>query len=258
MSIDIGVCAKPETIAAVPEGLDYLECTVGDLLVPDQDDDAFGLRLRAAEETGLEVRAVNCLFPGRIKTTGPEVDTAAVDTWLATVCRRAARAGVTYIVYGSGGSRAVPDGFSFEKARDQLVDHLLRFGPVAAEAGVTIVLEPLNQGECNIVTTVREGADIVREVNHPHIRLLADTYHMAVDREDPQAIRDAHQLIEHAHCAEAAGRKPVGTAEDHRPYFRALKDISYRRGISIEAKWDDFSAQLPDAVADLRRQIEEA
>ena len=31
---------------------------------------------------------------------------------------------------------------------------------MAAQAGVTIVLEPLHKGECNIVTTVGEGTVI--------------------------------------------------------------------------------------------------
>jgi sugar phosphate isomerase/epimerase len=121
-----------------------------------------------------------------------------------------------------------------------------------------LVLEPLHKAECNIVTSVSEGADIVAEVDHPSVRLLADTYHMAVDGEGPDAIRNAGERIVHVHAAEADGRRPVGTKEDHRPYFAALKHSGYDGAISIEAKWDDRDKQLPAAIANLRRQWEEA
>ncbi|MFP4053882.1 MAG: sugar phosphate isomerase/epimerase family protein [Phycisphaerae bacterium] len=258
--MDIGICTKPEAITASLDGLEYIEPTVKDLLCPAEDEGVFSQRLAALEACPCPAYAVNCLFPGSLKTTGPDANNTAVDEWFSTVCRRAEQAGVQYIVYGSGGSRTVPDGFDLAQARRQIVGHLKRFGPIAADCEVTLVLEPLNSGngECNIVTSVREGAEIVAEVDHPAIRLLADTYHMAVDGEDPDAIREAGDLIEHVHAAEAQGRRPVGTAEDHRPYFAALKDISYEGHISIEARWDDFTLELSPAVRNLRKQWEEA
>jgi len=162
-------------------------------------------------------------------------------------------------VFGSGGSRRVPEGFERRQASEQLAGHLARWGPIAAEAGVILVIEPLNKGETNIINTVDEGAELARRVGHPNVRLLADTYHMATDGDPPEAIRRAGELIAHVHCAEAAGRVPVGFGgEDHRPYFRALKDIGYDGRVSIEASFDDLAAQLPAAVAKLRQQIESA
>jgi sugar phosphate isomerase/epimerase len=203
------------------------------------------------------VEATNNFIPKDIPTTGPAVDQAAVDKFVSVACRRAGKAGVRIIVFGSGGSRRVPDGFDSGKAFEQLVGNLKRWGPMAQAAGVMIVVEPLNSSECNIITSVAEGAELVRRVNHPSIRLLADTYHMARDGEGPDSIREAGGILCHAHCAEAKGRVPVGLGgEDHRPYFRALKDIGYAGRVSIEAKWEDFAAQLQGALDSLRRQIE--
>ena len=257
--MQIGVCTAPEDLNRAVEGLNFIETTVAGLLCPREDDAAFASRLAATRAAPLPTVAVNCLLPGELKTTGPEVNAHAVDAYFTTVCRRAAKAGVEVIVFGSGGSRRVPDGFDHAAAGDQIVEHLTRWGPIAAGAGVTLVVEPLNKNECNIVNTVAEGAELVGRADHPSIRLLADTYHMAIDGDDPDAIRAAGQLIAHVHCAEADGRGPIGAkGEDHRPYFRALKDIAYDGRISIEANWDDLEAQLPQAVARLAEQIESA
>jgi sugar phosphate isomerase/epimerase len=190
-----------------------------------------------------------------LKNTGPDVDAAALDAWVETTCRRAARVGVEMIVFGSGGSRRVPDGFSRERASEQIVENLQRYGPIAAAHGVTIVLEPLASQDCNIVTSVDEGAELVRAAGHRNVRLLIDTYHMAQDDDPIDSIRRAEGLIAHAHCAEGDGRGPLGTkGEDQGPYFRALKDIGYEGRISLECQWDDFAAQVGPGVAELRRQ----
>lgn len=255
----IGVCTSPEELARPVEGLTFVEPSVTGLLCPKEDEAVFAERLAAARAAAAPVEAVNCLIPGDMKTTGPEVDAAALDAYIGVVCRRAARAGVKRIVFGSGGSRKVPDGFDHERAAGQLVEHLKRWGRIAAGHGVTFVVEPLNAAETNIINTVDEGAELVRRADHPNVRLLADTYHMARDGDKPEAIRRAGGLIAHVHCAEGGGRVPVGFGgEDHRPYFRALKDIGYDDRVSIEATWENFAQQLGRAVAELRKQIDSA
>lgn len=257
--MQIGLVASPAEITTAVEGLDYIETLVQSSLVPLADEAVFAARLDQARACPLPVLAANCLFPGEMKTTGPDVDADALADYVAVVMARAQRTGMRHIVYGSGRSRTVPDGFDHARAADQIVAHLKRWGAIAADHGITLVLEPLNAEECNIVTTVGEGAELVRRADHPAVRLLADTYHMARDGDDPGAIRAAGDLIVHAHCGEGNGRGPIGsTGEDHRPYFRALKDAGYDGGVSIEVKWTNRDEQLPQALDELRRQIDEA
>jgi len=255
----IGVCASPEKLSRPVEGLDFIETTVAGALCPGEGESAFAGRLAAVQAAAAPVKAANCLLPADLKTTGPEVDFDAVSRFIATVCRRAQQAGIAVLVFGSGGSRAVPEGFDHAAATDQLVEHLKRWGPPAEQAGVTFAVEPLRKADCNIVNTVAEAAEIVRRADHRHVRLLADTYHMACDGDPPEAIAAAGELLAHAHCAEADGRGPLGTkGEDHRRYFRAMKDAGYDGRITIEAGWRDFERQLPQALKELRRQIVEA
>jgi len=255
----IGVCAVPEKIARPPEGLDYVEGAVADVLRPREGEAAFADRLAALKAAPLPVEAVNCLLPGELKTTGPDADAEAAAAYVATVCRRARRAGVRRIVFGSGGSRQVPEGFDRARASEQLIERLKRWGPLAGEAGVTIVIEPLCRADCNIVNTVGEAVELARAADHPAVRVLADTYHMGRDGDPPAAIRDAGDLLAHAHCAEADGRGPLRPdGEDQRPCFRAMKDAGYDDRVSLECRWDDLGRQLAAAVEELRRQIETA
>lgn len=255
----IGVCAAVGKLQSFPAGLGFLEETVTNLLCPKEADTLFEPKLQTAQKSPRPVEAANIFIPGDLKTTGSDVDPAALDAYVTVVCRRAGKAGLRTIVFGSGGSRKVPDGFDRAKAADQIVDSLKRWGPIAQASGVLIALEPLEKAGCNIVNSVPEGAEIVRRVDHPSIRLLADTYHMGRDGEKPENLLEARGLLAHVHVAEIAGRRYVGaTGEDHRPYFRVMKAIGYDGPVCMECKWNDLQAELPAAVEELRRQWEAA
>ena len=253
----IGLCTSLDKfpIAGV-EGLDFLEGAVADLFCPRQGESEFAQRLSANKAAPKPVEAANCLFPGDLRLTGPAAMADAADAHLRVVCERARRMGVRVLVFGAGGARRAPEGFEIDRAAEQLVEHMKRWAPTLQAAGVTLVLEPLNRGETNVVNTVAQGAELVRRVAHPAVRLLADTYHMTLDGEGPEAIRQAGDLIVHSHCAEAKGRVPVGFGgEDQRAYFAALKAGGRCERLSIEAKFGDLASELPRALALLREQV---
>ncbi len=257
--MQFGICGGPDTFAAKPDGMDYLECTVGNML-PREDDAAFEAALPKLQGACAPFQAANCFLPGDLKSTGPDVDSGALDAYVATAFARAEKVGITRIVFGSGGSREVPDGFDKEEAFAQLVAHCKRFGKIAAKHNITIVIEPLQVAECNIINTVREGTKLAKAVDHPNVKVLADFYHMACDGEGPDAIVEAGDLLQHVHVAEKEKRTAPGMeGDDLRPYLKALKDIGYNGMVSIEASLgDDAAAQAPLSLAELRKQADEA
>lgn len=255
----IGLCASISDAFLPPPDLCYLEPQVGQTLCPRESDEEFARRCLAVRSLALPTEALAVLFPGDMPLTGPAANEREIDQYIATVCRRAAVLGITRIVFGSGAARKVPEGFDKRAAEAQLIGHMKRWGAMLAAAKVLLVLEPLNKGETNIVNSVTEGAALVRRVDHPSVRLLADTYHMSTEHESPQAIVDAGGLIRHVHTAQREGRLALGVGtEDQRAYFAALKRIGYDGRVSIEAKWNDMPSELAKAVAELRRQWEEA
>ena len=254
----IGLCGNLNQLVSGVPGLDYLEVPLREWLCPQEDDGDFRQRLKVVNASPVPVEIGMLLFAPDFKTIGPQVNSAILDAYMAIVFDRARQAGMEIIVYGSGKSRAMPEGFE-SQGRRQLVDHLRRWGPLAASAGVTLVLELLHKGETNIVNSLHEAAELVRQVGQPSIRVVADTYHMAKEGEGWESIAQAADLVVHAHCAESDGRTPLGVkGEDHRPYFKALKASGYDGRVSIEARFTDLPSQLPAAIAELRRQWETA
>jgi sugar phosphate isomerase/epimerase len=237
-------------------GGDCVEESVQGFLIPDRPDSEFREKAKAAAGSPLPVLACNSFLPGSLKSVGPDARPDEIAAYAATAFRRARDIGITTIVFGSSGSRSIPDGFDRVEARRQFVGLLRRLGPVAATLGVVVAIEPLNRDETNFINTVAEGAAVVRETGHPNIRLLADIYHMLRENEGPDALVDAGPLLRHVHIAEKDGRTPPGFAgDDFTPYLRALRRAGYAGAISIECRWDDLAAQLPAALKALRDQI---
>ncbi|HOK95535.1 MAG TPA: sugar phosphate isomerase/epimerase family protein [Anaerohalosphaeraceae bacterium] len=255
-----GVCTGLDNTAKLQNaGYDYIELGVQRFLVPQSSDEDFAKNLLEAQSVKAPLYACNSFLPSSLICVGPAADHPAILTYAETAFRRAQAAGIRVIVFGSGSSRRVPDGFEPAQAQRQFVDLLKKMGPIAEKYGVIIAIEPLNKKECNFINTVAEGTAIAREVNHPNIRVLADFYHMALEDEGPDSIRAAGRLLAHCHIAEKEGRKwPGASGFDFTGYFKALKDIRYRGCISIEGRADDFDRQLPEALAYMKSQWETA
>ena len=70
-----------------------------------------------------------------------------------------------------------------EQQHAAIVAGLKGIAPVAEDAGITIVLEPLNilvDHGGYYLDTSKEGFEILREVDSPRVRLLFDIYHQQI------------------------------------------------------------------------------
>ena len=253
--IKIGVCTNIQNAQKAKDaGAQFIEESVGRFLMPDKSDAEFASNLAAAKASPLPILSCNGFMPGSIKVTGPNADHEAALKWAETAFRRAQQAGISRIVFGSGGARQIPEGFSYKEATKQFVSLLKKMGPIAAKYNVIVVLEPLRSAECNFLNTVGEGVQIVKKVNHPNIQCLADIYHMMQENEGPEAILKGGKYLKHCHVAEKMDRAAPGTnGEDLTPYYNALHQIGYQGGLSIECSWKDFDKQLAPALANLKK-----
>jgi sugar phosphate isomerase/epimerase len=121
---------------------------------------------------------------------------------------------------------------------------------------VTVVIEPLNRAETNLVNSLEEGARIVEAVNHPNLKLLCDIYHMMREDEPASEIVKYGKYIRHCHIAEREERTSPGTkGDDFRPYFKALKEIGYKGCVSIECRWKDLPQEIQPALSYMQEQF---
>ena len=257
----LGCCTTSTNNATIISAstLDYVEENVQSFLVPTQGDEVFSAKLEQAQACGKPITAACCFLPGNLPCVGPVVERGRILDWAGTAFHRAAQAGITRIVFGSGGSRRIPDGWKREAAIEQFTTLLQDLAPLARTNRLHVVVEPLNPGECNFITSVQEGAAIVRAANRPEVRLLADLYHMARAGETASDLEAVADLLAHVHVAECAERTAPGVkGDDFRSFFAGLRAAGYDQGISLECGTFDIATDLEPGLAVVRQQWQEA
>lgn len=252
-----------ERIAAY--GYDYIELPLAEMM--DLSDEEFEELRQRVKASGISCRACNNLFPARLRLTGPEADMEAISDYAGRAMSRAERLGVDTVVFGSGTAKNVPEGFPYEAAYRQVAQITRMLAPLGEKHGITIVIEPIRKPECNIINTFAEGVALAREIGHPYIRVLADYYHMAWEKETLDALRlYGGEYLRHVHFANpnlgsAEGLRegrvyPRSASEwEYQEFIHVLKGIGYDGRISIEAGARDFDSQAKDAIRFMRENF---
>ena len=252
-----GCCVGLDKMRIVQDaGYDYVELPVGTVKAESPDSE-FGPVLEQVHSFELVPEAWNCLLPGDMKLTGPEVDRYRIERYLRTAFERIEELGGEVVVFGSGGARRVPDGFAVDEAREQIVEFVTLAGQIAGKHGIIIAIEPLNTKESNIINSVAEGLEFVRLADHPFVKVLADLYHIEEASEPIQDVVDAGNDLVHTHTADTGHLYPGSGSYPHTEFFEALRSIGYNDRMSVECIWNDFDAECPKALEFLRKLDEE-
>jgi D-psicose/D-tagatose/L-ribulose 3-epimerase len=130
----------------------------------------------------------------------------------------------------------------WNRAKDvlsQVADH-------AKQSGVTLVLEYLNRFECYLLNCVADSVKLVREINHPNVRTMYDTFHANIEEKDvAKAIRECAPYMAHVHISENDRSTPGEGLVDWDTTFKTLKEVKYDGWLMVEA----FGLALPDLAA---------
>ena len=253
-----GICTPLENAAAVKAaGWEFVEESVQGLF---QGLQASWAGLIRTTTCPLSIPSANMLVPAVLKITGPEADLNRLKEYMTRVLERAAQTGTKMLVFGSGGARNVPDGFDRDKAKQQIIDFVKMFAPIAQKNGITVVAEPLNKGECNIINTVSEAMEYVKAVDHPNFKCLVDSYHLWLENEPVANVAENMSWIKHVHLADKDGRVAPGLSgtADYRPLFKALKAGKYEGMISVEALNFDIEKEGKGVLEFVKKQWSEA
>jgi hydroxypyruvate isomerase len=120
-----------------------------------------------------------------------------------------------------------------------VVEGLRELAAQAKDAGVVLLLEPLNTALDHrgcFLDRSDVGIQIVRRVNHTNVRLLYDIYHMSMMGEDVLSQIERHkEWIGYIHVADMPGRHEPGTGQiDYRAVATLLNRIGYTGFIGME------------------------
>lgn len=130
-------------------------------------------------------------------------------------------------------------GVTEAEQRTRIVQVLREAARIAEDGGAQILLEPVHMvigGQLMAVHTVRQGLDIVEEVDSSALRLLADVYHGAVSGETfEQAFADRIGLVGHVQVADLEGRHEPGTGTLPWPtLLPLLRERGYTGAVGLE------------------------
>lgn len=133
----------------------------------------------------------------------------------------------------------VQEGLDGATQHNAIVSVLRGAARAAADADVTLVVEPLNVRSDHagyFLTTTDRGVEIVDAVDHPNVRLLFDIYHQQITEGDLIArIRTFAEYIGMYHLADVPGRHEPGTGEiNWENVFAAIDGTGYQGSVGLE------------------------
>ncbi|AVD83583.1 hydroxypyruvate isomerase [Pseudomonas sp. SWI6] len=142
------------------------------------------------------------------------------------------------LIVASGFTR---EGVSHAEQRAAAIDALSNAAHLAEQAGVELLIEPLNTRIDHpgmFLHDTREALDIIEEVDSPNLKLLFDVYHSSVmDESLEDVLRGRMHLVRHVQIADLPGRNEPGTGQlDWDDVLRRLETLGYRQAIGLEYK----------------------
>ena len=148
----------------------------------------------------------------------------------------AAAAGIPNIVCFSGNRGGMSDGEGLVNC----IAGFKRIAPLAEQHGVTLCLELLNS-KVNHKDYQADhtawGAEVVKGVNSPRLKLLYDIYHMQIMEGDVIAtIRANYQHIAHFHTGGVPGRNEIDETQElnWRAVMTAIADLGFTGFVAQE------------------------
>jgi hydroxypyruvate isomerase len=130
-------------------------------------------------------------------------------------------------------------GFARDTQRRALERVLADVAPAAEDAGVTVVVEPLNTVVDHpgyFLESSREAIDITSSVGSDRVKVLFDAYHQQITEGDViRSLTENLDQVGHVHVADNPGRTEPGSGEmAYANVFDALDEAGYDGYVGLE------------------------
>jgi len=229
----IGWCGPLERAADMHQaGLNYIEAQLVPMRL--EDDRAFAEAQAKVRDVPLPALAMSYLFPHDVRLVGPEVNDTRNRAYFDRVVTLLALAKSQVVVLGSGWTRNVPAGWTQVQTEEAFLRALSWCADALQGVGTTLVIEPLNTKESNLVNSVADGVRLAKQLNRPQVRGLADFYHMDEEHEPLTTLSAQGDWVRHIHLADTGRLNPGTGSYDYPQFFSQLKQSGYRGLLSAE------------------------
>jgi len=138
------------------------------------------------------------------------------------------------VIYGMHGKR--PRERPGQQEWEWSAECLARLAEYAAEAGITLGLEPVNRYESPLINTCEQALRLAEMIGAANIKIHLDTYHMNIEEKswrDPVAL--AGERLCHFHLCENDRGIPGSGLVDWEELFGALGKLHYKGYAGLES-----------------------
>ena len=233
-------------------GYDYVELPLNALVSLKEDELEHVKKLLETNEIACET--VNQLLPADMRIVGPNMDEAAVETYLSKAEKILHELSVKRIIFGSASSKNLAVGYPEEKAMAQTVAFLHKLSGLLHPIHELIAIEPLNANEANFITNMEEGVKLVEAADRSNIGICADYYHMAVEQEPMEILKEKSRYVVQLHFCRTDRKMPLKMDEGMKSFLETAKAAGYEKRMTLEAKSSD-PAELNAAADEVRKYL---
>lgn len=211
------------------------------------------------ERQGIQVVALQSLLFGRPDLAIFENAQKRQETfdYLAGMIRLGARLGARALVFGSPQNRRVGN-LPAAQIAETATGFFRKLGELALENGTALCIEPNPVAyQCDFVTTIQEGTELVSAVGNAGFGLHLDSGGMALSRESFEAaIEKSFQWVRHFHISEPYLARIGSGGVDHGACAKALSRLGYQNWVSIEMKVQNAGSCLKHVEQALARALD--
>ncbi|MBI3505998.1 MAG: TIM barrel protein [Proteobacteria bacterium] len=228
-----GWCGSLNEVLLVRDaGLDFIEFQLVPLRL--EDPAAHADAQARIRDLPVPALAASYLFPHDMRLVGPAADERRIRAYFARVVKLLALARAKVVVLGSGWSRDIPEGWTKAQTEDALLAALGRCADDLKGSGAVLAIEPLNRKESSLVNHLVEAVRLVKALGRPEIRAMVDFYHMTVEADPPEALRELGPWLAHVQVSDTGRHNPGTGSYDFATLFGHLKAAGYRGLLSAE------------------------
>jgi D-psicose/D-tagatose/L-ribulose 3-epimerase len=126
------------------------------------------------------------------------------------------------------------------------VESMRQVAEHAGSVNVMLAVEYLNRFETYFLTSAVDTVRFVRDVGHPHCRMMYDTFHANIEEKNiAEAVQACREYTVHVHISENDRSTPGAGHVSWNETFDALKQTGYDGWMVVEA----FGLALPEIAA---------
>lgn len=188
-------------------------------------------------EAGIACSGLHYIFDGSLRLLSQDKEMMRKSVrYLNRVVDLASDFEAPTVIVGSGGvTRNFEPAWERGKSVSCMAEVIRSAGEHAREKGVVLAVEAINRYETQFLNTMQEVSEFVRQVDHPNVRTMADTFHMNIEEKDPvESIRKYGSMLQNLHFADSNRQAPGDGHIDFAAIIRALNDIGFDKYVSYE------------------------